>query len=66
MVLTSLPASFLGDLPIEDQRAISEMLGKKVLLTGYDNDDRAELEFTEHNGTVHTIWVSVDHIRRVC
>jgi hypothetical protein len=57
VTLIGLPAGFLDDLPEEDQRAISEVVGRAILLRGYDEDGRAELEFAERDGTGHTIWV---------
>jgi len=43
VILTGLPPGFLDDLPEEDQRAISAVVGKAVKLLGYDQDGRAEL-----------------------
>ena len=57
VVLTGLPAGFLDDLPDEDQLAISQMVGKRIQLNGYDEDGRAELEFRDSDGNLHTIWV---------
>ena len=57
VVLTRLPAGFLDDLPLEDQQAISAMVGKKVVLNEYDDAGRAECEFVDHAGTIHFIWV---------
>jgi hypothetical protein len=52
-------------LPIEDQLAISEIVGKPVLLEEYDEDGRAELKFTTSEGHVHFIYVSPEFIRAV-
>src|SRR6478752_613634 len=64
VVLVALPPGLLDGLPEEDQRAISAMVGKSVLLVGFDDFGRAELEFDDpfdarpgrHTHT-HTIWV---------
>ncbi|MFZ0634951.1 MAG: hypothetical protein WCA98_02015 [Candidatus Acidiferrales bacterium] len=48
---------------MEDQRAISEIVGKPVLLRAYDDDGRAEIEFTGSDGVIHFIYVSPDFIK---
>jgi len=63
VVLTAVPPGLLDNLPVEDQKAISEVVGKPVLLNEYDEDGRAELEFTERDGTGHSIWVNPSFIR---
>jgi hypothetical protein len=57
VALLALPRGFVDDLPDEDQRALLEQVGKPVVLNGYDEDGRAELEFADRAGTFHTIWV---------
>jgi AraC-like DNA-binding protein len=47
VVLKTLPPGFIDDFPAEDQRAISEAVGKPIILNGYEDDGRAELEFTD-------------------
>jgi hypothetical protein len=72
VILVALPAGFVDDLPEEDQRAISAMVGKPVRFLGYDEDGRAELDFdnpfdrrTEHSWHTHTIWVGPDFVARI-
>ena len=60
VVLTTLPAGFLDDLPREDQNAISAIIGKPVLFNEIDECGRAELEFTEPDGTIHFIYVDAE------
>jgi hypothetical protein len=62
VILRKLPPGFIDDLPEEDQKAISEIVGKPVRLNEYDDDGRAELEFTDENGVIHFIYVSPDAI----
>ena len=62
-VLTELPPGFLNDLPTEDERAISEVVGKPILLNEYDEDGRAELEFTDQHGVIHCIYVRAEFLR---
>jgi len=62
-VITKLPPGFLIDLPTEDQRAISEVVGKPILLNEYDEDGRAELEFTDQRGVIHFIYVRSEFLR---
>jgi len=57
VVLRELPPGFIDDLPREDQIAISDVVGKAVLLAEYDEDGRAELEFTDQHGVIHSIYV---------
>jgi hypothetical protein len=57
VILRALPPGFLDDLPAEDQRAISEMVGKPVMLNEYDADGRAELEFADSEDVIHFIYV---------
>ena len=57
VVLRELPPGLIDGLPREDQIAISEVVGKKVLLVEYDEDGRAELEFTDPHGVIHSIYV---------
>ena len=71
VILTALPLGLLDGLPAEDQRAIRAMIGKPVLLCGYDADGRAEVQFDDpfdgRPGTfnhTHTICVPRDFIRR--
>jgi hypothetical protein len=63
VVLTSLPPGFLDDLPVENQEAIRQMLGKPVRLNEYDVEGRAELEFTDSTGQIHFVYVSPSVIK---
>ncbi len=64
VVLERLPPGLLKGLPEEDQIAISEIVGKPVLMVCYDDDGRAELEFADRNGHRHSIFVDPGSIRR--
>jgi hypothetical protein len=63
VVLTGIPPGLLGGLPSEDQTAIAEVVRKQVLLVGYE-DGRAELEFTDKRGTIHSIFLNPTFIVR--
>jgi hypothetical protein len=71
VILTSIPPGLLEGLPEEDQNAIVAIVGKPVLLVGYDEDGRAELHFDDpfdgqagsHMHT-HSIWVAHQFIER--
>jgi hypothetical protein len=65
VVLKALPPGFLDGLPDEDQRAISAMVGKPIMLNKYDRDGRAELEFADPyiENSSHTIWVDPKFIK---
>jgi hypothetical protein len=66
VVLVAVPPGFLDDLPDEDQRAINEIVGKPVLLVGWDENGRAELHFDDpfEVRTYHSIWVAREFIVR--
>jgi hypothetical protein len=57
VVLTELPAGLVDGLPEEEQRAITAIIGEPVLLEGFDDDGRAELQFADSEGTIHFIYV---------
>jgi hypothetical protein len=63
VVLKALPQGFMDDLPAEDQEAISKAVGKPITLKGYEDDRRAELEFADTKGVIHTIYVDPKFIR---
>jgi hypothetical protein len=63
VVLTEVPPRMLDDLPLEDQQAIVEAVGKPIVLRGYDDDGRAELEFEDRGGNGHVIFVDLRFIR---
>jgi hypothetical protein len=63
VVLDELPPGLLDGLPAEDQLAICGIVGNPVLLKDYDDEGRAELEFTDSHGTTHHIYVNPDVIR---
>ena len=57
VTLKASPLRFADDLPYEDQRALREVVGKRIIFNGYDEEGRAELEFTDGNGVNRTIWL---------
>jgi hypothetical protein len=65
VILSKLPVGFVDDLPNEDKKAISAVVGKPVLLVGYDDDGRVELKFTDLNGTIHFVWVAPRFIKPI-
>ena len=65
VVLIKLPPGLLDGLLDEDQRAISEIVGKPVRLEQYDEDGMAELRFTTSDGHIHFIYVSPEYISRL-
>jgi hypothetical protein len=62
VVLTAVPPGMLDDLPPEDRQAITEIVGKPILLIQFDEDGRAELEFQDRNGNFHVLYVKPDFI----
>jgi hypothetical protein len=63
VVLKALPPGFIDDLPEEDQRAISAVIGKPIVLNKYERDGRAELEFTDSEDAIHLIYVDPRFIK---
>jgi hypothetical protein len=63
VVLAKEPPDLLYGLPVNERNAISEIIGKPVLLVDYDADGRAELEFTDRNKTLHFIYVDPIYIK---
>jgi hypothetical protein len=57
VILKALPPGFVNDLPEGDQRAILAVVGTPIMLNEYERDGRAELEFTDSEGTIHFIYV---------
>jgi hypothetical protein len=58
VVPTRIPPGLLDNLAAEDQRAISDAVGKQVRLNEYDESGRAELEFTDSSGQIHFVYVA--------
>jgi hypothetical protein len=63
VVLVEAPLGLLFGLSNEDQQAISQIVGKPVRLNEYDDEGRAELEFTGDEGVLHFIYVSPGLVR---
>lgn len=62
VILRECPAGLLDDLPAADQQAISAIIGKPVRLNEYEDDGRAELEFTDADGVIHFLFVRPEFI----
>ena len=69
--LMSIPPGLLEGLPQEDQDAIVAIVGKPVLLVGFDEHGRAELHFDDpfdgrpgDYSHTHSIWVAPEFIER--
>jgi hypothetical protein len=63
VILLEAVPGLLEGLPNADQKAIAEVVGKPILFVGYDAMGRAELEFTDGHGEIHSIYVSPETIR---
>jgi len=63
VLLGAVPPGLLDGLPAEDQLAIRQIIGEPVLLKDYGDEGRAELEFIDNNGSMHSIYVSPDVIK---
>jgi hypothetical protein len=65
VALMAIPPGLLRGLPKEDKKAISEIVRKPIRLVKYEEDGRAELQFTDSVGVIHFIYVSPKFIRAV-
>lgn len=65
VLLTGVPPGLLDGLPSEDQQAITDVIGRPVLLTAYDDIGRAELEFVDAAGIIHYLYVDASVIRAI-
>lgn len=63
VVIGRLPSAFLDGLPVDDQKAITGILGKPIRFVAYDEHDRAELEFTDTDGVIHVIYVETELLK---
>lgn len=63
VILIDAPLSLLGGLPDDDQQAIKSVVGKELLLVGFDKHKNAELEFADGQGVIHTIWVETKYLQ---
>ena len=67
--MKKLPPGFIDDLPSEDQRAISAIVGVPIRFTSVDEIGRLRLEFTELNGPkefiYHAIFVDRKYVAAV-
>ena len=57
VVLRELPPGLIQGLLRNDQIAISDVVGKAVLLVECDEDGRAKVEFADPHGVIHSIYV---------
>jgi hypothetical protein len=62
VILRECPAGFADDLPASDQQAVLAIIGKPVFLNKYEDDGRAELEFTDADGVIHFLFVGPEFI----
>jgi hypothetical protein len=65
IVLQKLPPGLLNGLPEEDQKAITAIVGVPIRFLGFDDDGRLELEFMEHGGTIHHIYVDRRFVKAI-
>jgi hypothetical protein len=57
----------LHGLPVSDQKAIKEQVGKAMEVEGFDDYGNVELEFFEAGDIhhTHTIWVAPDCLKKI-
>lgn len=64
VILIGLPSFLINDLPDEDVRAIKARVGRPHEVVGFNEIGWIELEFCDDGGTLRTIWVEGEHLRR--
>jgi len=64
VVLIAVPPGMVDDLPTEDQQPITQLAGKPIVLTRYDESGRAEREFHVGSADFRLIRVSPEFIRK--
>ena len=71
VILLGLSPEVLEGLPEEDRRAVTAMVGKQVMLVGYDDAGRVEVHFTDpfepqsdESSHTHSIWVTPEFVGR--
>lgn len=60
VLITSIPSELVSGLPREDQDAIKSCIGQDLTISGFDSHGNAEIEFIDHHGNPHTIWIRTD------
>jgi hypothetical protein len=63
VILISGIPELISGLPMEDRNAIVDAAKSPILLVGYDDDGRAELNFRDTSGAEHFIYVQPSQIR---
>jgi hypothetical protein len=59
------PPGLFSGLSEDDQRAVFAILNEPIRLNAYDDEGRAELEFTDSQGMIHFLYVSQDLIKTI-
>ena len=57
VIFLEAPVKLLAGLPSEDQRAITEQVGKVFEVEGFDDYGHVEIVFFDKFGRNHSIWV---------
>lgn len=57
VMVCEIPVSLIAGLPIEDQNSISVQKGRELTIVGFDKSGAVELEFTDVEDVIHTIWI---------
>ena len=65
VIVAAVPPGFLDSLRTEDQQAVTAVIGKPILLKKYDDEGRAELEFTDDQRVIHSIYLNPRLVRNL-
>jgi hypothetical protein len=65
VIIHDVSPDLLLGMPEREQKALSEIRDKPVLLVGYDADYRAELSFRDRNKSLHFIYLDPIYIKAV-
>ncbi|NDQ56144.1 MAG: hypothetical protein GZ088_03600 [Acidipila sp.] len=64
VILKPLPPEVIGSLPRDDQKVISAVVGRPIVyFRKYERDERAELEFVDHDDTTYLIYIDPRFIK---
>jgi len=58
VLINRIPDDLLKELLVEDQEAIKKCVGKRLIISGFDSNGNAEIEFIDEQGHQHTIWIA--------
>ena len=59
-----IPENLPRGLPVEDQSAIRACVGRVFSISGFNDNNEAEIEFTDEANDYHTIWIPTNCLEK--